>query len=375
MLQGTLKLGKIGGIEVSVHWSWLFIFLLLTWSFAGGILDHFYPEWSHAQRWLVGSIISVVFFLSILVHELAHSFVARSKGVDVRGITLFLFGGVSNLRGEPRRAQDEFAIAVAGPATSLVLGALFGAGWAVLRFWSGGAAGISANLGVINAVIAVFNLMPGFPLDGGRVFRSLLWWRNKNLLSATRSASQVGQLFAYLLMGVGVVSFFLGNLIGGIWLFIIGIFLRGASAASYQQTLAQVVLRGVTAAEAATRDCQPVPPDLSLEQVVDSHILRRNVRCFPVQADGDLQGLVTLSDIRGIPRDQWPMTSVSKAMTPLDRLQTVPPDEDLRRVVEIMAQTDINQVPVVQEGRLVGLISRSDIIRLIQVRRELVADA
>jgi Zn-dependent protease/CBS domain-containing protein len=370
-MPASLKIGKIGGIEVSIHWSWLFIFVLITWSFATGILDHFYPGWSAAQRWLAGAIVSLVFFLSLLLHELAHSLLARRRGIDVRDITLFFLGGVSSLKGEPKTAQDELAIAIVGPLTSLLLGALFGAGWAILRYWNAGLAGISAQLAVINAVLAAFNMLPGFPLDGGRVLRSLIWRRNKNLLAATRSASRLGELFAYGLMGVGVVFFFWGLLINGIWFFIIGMFLRSASAGSYQQMLAQVTLAGATAADAASRDCQPVPPDLSLEQLVDSYVLAHNVRCFPVQAGEELLGLVTLDDIRKVPRDQWPLTSVFKTMTAFERLHTVPPQEDLRQVLQIMGEADVNQVPVVEGRRLVGLVSRSDILRLIQIRREL----
>jgi Zn-dependent protease/CBS domain-containing protein len=367
----SLKIGKIGGIEVFIHWSWLFIFILITWSFATGILDRFYPGWSAGQRWLAGAIISLVFFLSLLLHELAHSLLARRRGIEVRDITLFVLGGVSSLKGEPQTPQDEFAIAIVGPLTSLLLGALFGAGWAVLRFWSAGIAGVSAQLAVINAVLAAFNMLPGFPLDGGRVFRSLIWRRNKNLLAATRSAARLGEVFAYGLMGVGVVFFFWGQLISGIWFFMLGMLLRGASAGSYQQMLAQVTLSGATAADAASRDCQAVPPDLSLEQLVDSYVLSHNVRCFPVQAGEELLGLVTLDDIRKVPRDQWPLTSVFKTMTAFERLHTVPPQEDLRHVLQIMSEVDVNQVPVVEGRRLVGLVSRSDILRLIQIRREL----
>ena len=248
-----------------------------------------------------------MFFLSLLLHELAHSLLARRRGIDVRDITLFLFGGVSSLKGEPRTAKDEFAIAVVGPLTSLLLGAVFAAGWAILRYWSAGIAGISAQLAVINAALAVFNMLPGFPLDGGRVLRSLIWWKNKDLLAATRSASRFGEITAYGLMGVGVVMFFFGLLIDGIWFFIIGMFLRGASVSSYQQMLVQVTLSGVTAAEAASKDCQPVSPDISLQQLVDNYVLAHSARCFPVQTGGEeLIGLITLDDVRKIPRDQWP---------------------------------------------------------------------
>ena len=370
-MPASLKIGKIGGIEVFIHWSWLFVFILLTWSFATGILEHFYPGWSTGQRWLVGGVVAIVFFLSLLLHELAHSLLARRRGIEVRDITLFVLGGVSSLKGEPQTPQDEFAIAIVGPLTSLLLGALFGAGWAILRFWSAGVAGVSAQLAVINAVLAAFNMLPGFPLDGGRVFRSLIWQRNKNLLDATRTAARLGELFGYGLMGVGVFFFFLGLLVSGIWFFMLGMLLRNASAGSYQQMLAQVTLAGATAADAVSSDCQPVPPDLSLEQLVDSYVLTHSVRCFPVQAGEELLGLITLDDIRKVPRDQWPLTSVFKTMTPFERLHTVPPQEDLRQVLQIMGEADVNQVPVVEGRRLVGLVSRSDILGLIQIRRDL----
>ena len=367
----SLKIGKIGGIEVSVHWSWLFIFLLLTWSFATGILDHFYPGWSAAQRWIAGGIISIVFFISLLLHELAHSFLARSKGLDVRGITLFVFGGVSNLTGEPRTAQDEFAIAVVGPLTSLLLGAFFGAGWAILHFWTAGLAGIFANLAVINAIIAAFNMLPGYPLDGGRVFRSLVWWRNKNLLAATRSASRLGEALAYGLMGVGVLLFFFGQLVNGIWLFLIGMFLRGASAASYQQLAEQKTLLGVTAGEVASTAYDPVPPDMTVAQLVEEHVLTRHGRYYPVMAGEELLGLITLADIRHHERAEWPKTTLFRVMTPFERLRTVSPGENVINALHVMAEADVHQVPVVEGRRLLGIISRGDILRLIQVRREM----
>ena len=261
-----------------------------------------------------------------------------------------------------------------GPLTSLVLGGVFALGWVVIRYWSPGIAGVSAQLAVINAAIAAFNMLPGFPLDGGRVFRSIVWSRNRNMLSATRTASLVGEGVAYLLMGLGVIFFFFGLLIDGVWFFIIGLWLRGLSAASYQQMLAEVTLEGVTAGEAASQDCQAVPPDISVEQIVDSYVLSRNVRCFPVQSGDDLLGLSTLEDIRHVPRDQWPLTPISSTMTAFDRLHAVAPTEDLRHVLQVMAQADINQVPVVDGHRLIGLISRSDIIRLMQTRREMLKE-
>jgi Zn-dependent protease/predicted transcriptional regulator len=368
---GSLKLGKIAGIEVAIHWSWLFIFFLVTWSFADGVLDHFFPEWSAARRWTAGVVVSLIFFASILLHELSHSLVARRQGIDVKGITLFVFGGVASLGREVQTAGQEFAIAVAGPLMSLALAALFGIGWAVLRAPAPGVAGISAHLAIINAAIAAFNMLPGFPLDGGRVFRSLVWWRGRNLLAATRTASRTGEGIAYLLMGVGVVFFFLGSLINGVWFIVIGMFLRNASSASYAQVLAETALRGVTAADVSHTDFRVVPPNISIQELVDWHVLSENVRCFPVVTGDELLGMITLKDVRRVPREEWAHTSVYSVMTPFERVRAVSPREDLHRVMQIMAEADVNQVPVVEGRLLVGMVFRSDILRLIQVRREL----
>jgi Zn-dependent protease len=370
-MPSSFKFGKIGGIEVGVHWSWIPIFIIFTWLFATGTLDHFFPHWSAAAKWIAGAITSAIFFASLLAHELAHSFVARSKGLDVRGITLFFIGGVSNLGGEPRSAGDEFQISVVGPLTSLLVGGVFAIGWVVIHPFSPGIAGVSAQLAVINATLAVFNMVPGFPLDGGRVFRSIIWQRTRNLHQATHIASMAGEGVGYLLMGTGIVFFLLGNLLNGIYFFIVGLFLRGIAAGSYQQMVAEETLAGLKARDAAMQNCEVVSPNESVESVVDNYVLLRNVRCFPVQSGDSLLGLVTLEDIRHVPRDQWPITPVEKAMTSFDRLHTVSPDEDLRQVLQLMARQDINQVPVVEDGRLLGLISRADILRLIQTRREL----
>jgi Zn-dependent protease/CBS domain-containing protein len=370
-MPSSIKFGKIAGIEVGIDWSWIPIFLVFTYLFATGTLDHFFPHWSNAAKWTAGAITSAIFFASLLAHELAHSFVARSKGLDVRGITLFFFGGVSNLGGEPRSAGDEFVIAVVGPLTSLVMGAVFGLGWVIIHPFSPGVAGVSAQLGVINATLAVFNMVPGFPLDGGRVLRSILWQRTRNLHQATHIASMAGEGVGYLLIGTGIVFLLFGSVLNGVYFFIVGLFLRGIAASSYQQMVTDEALSGLKAGEAAARNCEVVPPDLSIENVVDNFVLLHNIRCFPVQSDDRLLGLVTLEDIRHIPREQWPITPVEKAMTSFDHLHTVTPDDDLRHVLRVMAEADVNQVPVVDDGRLVGLIARSDILRLIQTRREL----
>jgi Zn-dependent protease len=370
----SFRIGKIAGIEIGVHWSWAFIFALITMSFATGILEEFYPEWSDARRWAVGVIIAVIFFASILLHELSHSLVAKARGIPVKGITLFVFGGVSNLGREARSASEEFQIAVVGPLTSLAIGAVFAAVWAALRPFASQEAAIAGYLAFINGIIAVFNMLPGFPLDGGRVLRAIVWWRNRNLLRATRAAARAGELMAYLLMAGGAVQFFWGNPVGGVWMFLIGLFLRNASTQSYEQLVLQTALHGVTAGEVARTDYVAVAPDMTVAQLVDRHMLVGHGRCYPVMAGSELLGLFTLTDARRLEREQWPLTSVYRAMTPFEKLQTVSPRDEALRVLQLMGEADVNQVPVVEGRLLVGIVSRGDILRLIQVRRTVASE-
>ncbi|OGO51533.1 MAG: hypothetical protein A2148_01250 [Chloroflexi bacterium RBG_16_68_14] len=372
-MPSSFKIGKIAGIEIGVHWSWIFIFALITWSFADGILNEFYPEWSTGQRWAVGVIVAGIFFASILLHELSHSLVAKARGIPVKGITLFVFGGVSNLGREAQSAGEEFQIAIVGPATSLVIGAVFAILWAALRGPAPEAAAIAGYLAFINGIIAAFNMLPGFPLDGGRVFRSIVWARNRNLLQATRIASRTGEFVAYGLMAAGAIQFFF-NPVGGIWMFLIGLFLRNASAASYEQLVLQTTLQGLSARELASSDYVPVPPDMTVVHLVSELMLAGRGRCYPVVAGEELLGLVTLTDVQRLEREQWPTTSVFRAMTPFERLRTVAPQEEALKVLQLMGEADVNQVPVVDGRRLLGIVSRADILRLIQVRRAVAAE-
>ncbi|MEX2247529.1 MAG: site-2 protease family protein [Dehalococcoidia bacterium] len=371
----SLKIGRLFGVDVGVHWSWVFIFLIVTWTFATGVLDHYYPEWTDAQRWTAGALVAAVFFLSVLAHELSHAIISNRNKLPVRSITLFVFGGVANLSREPDDAATEFRIAIVGPLTSLGLGALFAVAWVALLPFSEGLAGISANLALINTSLAVFNMLPGFPLDGGRVFRSIVWARNRDRLRATRLASRVGEWIAYGIMGIGVAFTLFGGYLSGVWFLLIGFFLRNASSASYEQLLMETTLSGITVRDVMQKDIEQVPPDMSVEELVTEHMLRRSARCFAVMAGGDFAGLITLTDVRRLPREEWGATSVYRAMTPATRLHTVQPGDNLTRVLQLMAVHDVNQLPVVQGRELVGMLTRGDIMRFIQVRRDLGEEA
>jgi Zn-dependent protease len=369
---GTFRIARIFGFDVNVHWSWLLIFVLLTWSYGTGILENSYPEWTTSRRLVVGGGVAIIFFLSILFHEMSHSVVARRYGIPVSSITLFIFGGVSNLTREPDNSREEFWIAIVGPLTSFVLGAIFAVGFFVLDPIENGAADVALHLALINVVLAIFNLIPGFPLDGGRVLRSLFWARKRNMLDATKLAAKVGTYVAYAIMAMGAIAALLfAAIVPGIWLFIIGNFLRSSSAASYEQLFVETVLTGIPASAVASHEYASVSPEVTLDQLVEEHVLTGPGRCYPVMAGQELLGLVTLSDLRAVPRDEWATTTVFRAMTPVSKLHTVSPNDDLPVVLQKLAAGDVNQVPMMDGRLLLGLIYRGDVIRYIQTRQAL----
>lgn len=371
-MSGTIRIGRVLGFEVNIHWSWVFIFFLVTWTFAAGILSDLYPEWTDSRRWVVAGAISLIFFVSILLHELSHSVVARHYGIPVTSITLFVFGGFSNLAKEPESARQEFWIAIVGPLTSMALSFACAGIYFLLTPIEEGAAQVALYLAFINFAISIFNLVPGFPLDGGRVLRSIFWARKRNILDATRLASRGGQIVAYGIMGLGVaVVLLFGQFITGIWFFLIGNFLRNASAQSYEQLFIETVLRGVPASRVARQDYVPVSPELTLAELVEEHILAGKGRAFPVMAGEELLGLVTLTDTRSIPRDLWQTTTVYRAMTPVAKLKTVELKAELPEVLALMAREDINQVPLMDGRLLRGFVHRADVLRYIQVREEM----
>ena len=374
-MAGTIRIGRLFGLNVSVHWTWTFFLFLLAWTFANGVLQEFYADWTEGRRWTVAIAITLVFFLSIFLHEASHALVARRYDIRVSSITLFVFGGVSSLSREPQDSRQEFWIAVVGPFTSFGLALLFTAGYFGLRFVEDGSAAVLANLAVLNLLIGLFNIIPGFPLDGGRVMRSAFWAKRHNFVGATRAAARVSMFVAYGMMAAGIVMFFTSSIVIGIWLLLIGIFLRAASAESYEQVFLDVILRGVPASSVARQDYVTVPPDMMLTELVEENVLAGYGRCFPVAVGAELIGLVTLHDVRATPREEWGQTSVYRAMTPFPDLRTVTLLDDLPTVLSVMAAADVNQVPLIDGRNLLGLIHRSDVIRYIQTRQEMLPAA
>jgi Zn-dependent protease len=375
MFRGGIPIGKAFGISLRLHYSWFFIFALVTWSLAAVYFPATHPEWSLALKIGAGLLASVLFFGSVLFHELMHSVVSIHQGTQIQAITLFFLGGVSEMTGEPKTAGDEFRMAAAGPFSSLLLGGLFLGIYFALRSATSEAAqfgaAISYYLGLINILLGVFNLIPGFPLDGGRVLRSLIWWRTRNMQRATKIASNIGRAIGFLFILGGIGLAFTGNFFNGIWLALIGWFLETAASGSYRQLMLQDMLKGHTASEVMSRDCTVVPPDITVERLVNEHILSSGRRCFPVVSGGHTEGLVTLGNVRSIPRDARKTTLVREAMTPLSQVKSVSPNEGLGNILQILSENDINQVPVVWENKVVGIVARDNLINFINTRNEL----
>ncbi len=391
MFNRGFRLGRIFGINIYIDWSWLLIALLVTWNLAVGVFPVLHPEWNEVVNWSTAVVAAILFFASVLIHELAHSVVAQARGLPVGRITLFLFGGVSNIEREPTSPATEFFMAIVGPLTSLILGLIF--------FFLGGASLLAVGgltlgsfrllrglaplptlllwLGPVNIILAVFNLIPGFPLDGGRVLRSILWAASNNLRGATRWASWIGQAIAWFMIVAGIsmafgvrLPFLGGGLIGGLWLAFIGWFLNNAAVQSYRQVVLEDMLEGIPVSTLMRLNAATVPPTITISSLVYDHIMGSDERSFPV-VDGDrLLGIVSLQDVREIPRDRWDTTTVSEAMTPADKLAVATPREDVTQAFMDLTGRDVRQMPVIQEGRLVGMLRRGDIMKWLQLHSE-----
>ena len=348
------------------------MFGLLTYSLgdADGLYGEMFPEWSSLTTYSIAGLAAFLFFVSVVAHEYSHSVVALRYGIPVKSITVFIFGGVSNLEREASSASQEFWIAFVGPAMSFMLAALCGAAWFLTASESTHAGAILGYLSVVNFITGVFNLVPGYPLDGGRVLRAIIWGLKRNLLVATRIASRTGTIVAYLLMGLGILTFFsTGSLISGIWFIFIGFFLKNASETSYEQLLLQQTLQGVTAKSLMTTTYESVGPDMSLQELVDKHLFR--TRFVAVMVETNLLGLLTVSDIKEVPQSEWGTRSVYRTMTPREKLSVVNPDTPITETLQIMATTDIHQVPVIASYDLLGFVTRADILRYIEFRANL----
>ena len=368
-MKSTIRLGKIAGIEIGIHYSWFAVLALVTWSLA----DQFFPSiyhWSDITYWSTAFISALMLFVSVLIHELAHSLVAKARGFEVEGITLFLLGGVSNLGAEASEPKDEFVISAVGPATSLALSGIF---WLALQAFQGRVTpipAIFAYLAVINLLLAIFNLLPAFPLDGGRVLRSVVWGVTGNFDKATKIAMRGGQFFGIIFAAFGIYQLLQDNFLGGIWLAFIGWFLFTAASSSQQQTQTETPMKGIFVRDIMNRHVSSIEPDLLMSEAVYNHFLRYGTRALPVCEGDQLRGILTLTDVKRVPQDQWNWVKVRHAMTRMP-LQSVSPNDELNQALDVLAEHSLNQAPVLEEGRLVGMLSRAEIIQYLHSSKEL----
>lgn len=380
----ALRLGRVAGIEILVDWSLLIIFSLITLSLGAGLFPAWHPDWGPLLVWGTALAAALLFFASVLLHELSHAIVGRANGIPIPRITLFMFGGMAHMEKEPPSWRAELYMAAVGPITSLALGFIF----LTLAEIVIGPIEIDPNnpqqsfahlgptvsllmwLGPVNIILGLFNLVPGFPLDGGRILRAAMWGATGDLVTATRRASAVGQGFAWVLMGSGFlmilglrVPIFGGGFVNGLWLALIGWFLNNAAVMSYRQLLVHQRLEDVPVLRLMHTRFERVTPQLSLQELVDEHLMSSGQRAFPVEERGRFVGLICLRDLPKRPRSAWRTTTVAEIMTPADKLVTLAPEQDAAAALDLFGKRDVNQLPVVKDGQVLGLVRREDLLK------------
>lgn len=374
-MKAQIRLFKIFGIQIGLHYSWLLIALLVVLSLAGQF-QATNPRWGATVIWSMAALTALLFFAAIVVHELSHAAIAKARGLPVASITLFALGGVAQIEKEASDAKTEFWMGIAGPITSAVigftcLGIAVGIGWTPARDHQSPWGAMLGWLGVINVALAIFNMIPGFPLDGGRVLRAVIWWITGNASRATRVATGIGQLVAFGFIIYGLLRFFSGAGFAGLWLTFIGWFLLDAARSSYLQFETMEKLRGLRVRNVMASDWPVIDSGTSLQAFVDDHLLRSGKRCFVVEENDRVLGIITPHEVKNVDREQWPQRTVQDAMIPLTKLHAVKPATSLTDALKIMASEDINQLPVMSNNHLEGIVSRSHILRLLQTRFEL----
>jgi len=369
MNRSTISLGRILGIPIGLDYSWFLIFALLTWSLATDYYPAEFKNWPAAQYWVIGAATVILMFLSVLLHELGHSVVALRYKIPVNNITLFIFGGVAQIGAEPPSAISEFWIAIAGPITSFGLALFF----SLLQPMVGAIAPLLAlakYLAYINGSLGLFNLIPGFPLDGGRVFRAIIWGTMHSLRKATLIAANLGRFIAYGFILLGVWQMFSGSFGNGLWIAFIGWFLESASSSQIRQQNINDLLAGHHVADAMRRDYAAVLPDTTLEQLVNEHILGSGQRSLVVKQDEQVTGLLTLHNVKVIPSADWPNTTAAQVMIPVSKMKLTRPDAELVEALKEMDRDGVNQLPVMQGNQILGILGRDDVISFMRTTSE-----
>ncbi len=384
-----IPLGTLFGVKVTADYSLLVIAALVTMNLGAGLLPAWHPDWSLPLIWIVALVAAILFFASVLVHELSHALVGRKVGVPMSGITLFMFGGMAHMDREPERPRAEFLMAAVGPLVSIAIGVIATIGGLVLSGRALDTEGVEGVrhvgpiatlllwLGPINVVLGLFNLIPGFPLDGGRVLRSVLWWATGSYRKATRWASLSGQGIAWIFIAFGAlmmfgqrVPFFGTGLVQGLWLALIGWFLNNAAKASQRQAIVTSALEGVPIARLMYRYVEAVDPRTSLALLVEHRMLHEKQRCFPVVKDGTLEGQICVKDVRAVPESDWQTTPVASVMTPVSRLSVLKPMDEASRALVLLTDQEVDQIPVVEGTDLIGVVRREDLLRWLSLHQE-----
>jgi Zn-dependent protease len=374
-MKSQVKIGTVFGVELGLHYSWLVIALLITFSLAAQFhaVDR---NWSETQVWGTAILTGVLFFAGLFAHELSHALVAKARGLPIHRITLFMLGGVAQIEKEATDPSTEFWMAIVGPFTSAAIGFLLLElahlfGWTPAFTPQTPGTALLVWLGYINLGLAVFNMIPGFPLDGGRVLRAILWWAMDDMERATRAAARVGQAIAVLFIGFGIFRFFEGAGLGGLWIAFIGWFLLQAAGATYMQVRAGSLLSGIKVRDLMSRDCAITSPDTSLQEFVQNQLMPTGRRCFLVMENGALKGLITPNELRNVnPKDLY-FKKVGSVMLPAEKIRSVSPDTPAREALETMLRENVNQLPVMSDGHVQGVITQGQILQAIRFRSEI----
>lgn len=368
-MRSQISLGRFFGIKIGLHYSWFLIAFLIVFSLSSQFHAS-HPEWGDPLNFALALLTALLFFVCLLLHELAHSVFANSHGMPVREITLFALGGVSQIEKNPTSARTEFWMAFVGPLTSALIGGIC----IGLRYLAGPASSpasvILSWLGYINLALAGFNMIPGYPLDGGRILRAAIWWKTGDVKRSTILAAKVGQAVGVIFIAIGILQFFSGAGLGGLWIAFIGWFLLQAAGESYIQTGIEEALAGVTVSQVMTHECTQIDGHLNVQHFVDDYLLQSGNRCFLVMDNDGLAGIVTPGEVRTIERARWPYTTIFDVMRPLQDLHTLTPETPLRTALELMAHENLNQMPVVVNGRVVGMFSRAQFLDFLKTRAE-----
>jgi len=372
MFKSSIKLFKIFGIEIRLDYSWFIIFGLFAYFFGVSYFPSVLPDVGNGILVLVTFVTVILFFTSVLIHELSHSLVARKKGIPVERITLFLFGGMAQIEKEPETPSSEFIMAIVGPAASFVLAMFFG----IILFFTRDFAIIAEPvkyLAIINLVLGIFNMLPGYPLDGGRVLRSIIWKSTGDLKKATLIASNAGRALGFLLVALGIFYIFVGSFINGIWLAFIGWFLQSSAQTGYRQLVFETSIKGIKVGDVVNENIVDVTGDTTIQSLVDDYFMKYRYGRFPI-VDGlksrKLVGVISIHDVKEVPREQWENVKVGDVVSKISEKEIADVSMEVSEAIRKMIKNDIGHLVVMSGGKLRGIITRSDVMHFIEVRSE-----